>query len=156
MFCKLTWGALVFGIGGAVAGCQSKAPDMTLFTPTAFYAPVKPADPVFIEPAAEPLQASYRPEVAASPAPKSDVRPVSPAAATMGYPVGGASSIAPVPVTKGEIIEWTSKGVPEEVIIERIARSRTVFHLTAADQNELRDKGVSKSVIRAMREMWRR
>ena len=42
------------------------------------------------------------------------------------------------------------------VIIDRIHRSGTTFHLSATDENELRDAGVSEEVVRAMKDTGRR
>ena len=58
-------------------------------------------------------------------------------------------------VTKAEVVDWTQRGTSDDVIIDRIERSGTVFHLTAADENDLRDRGVSESVIRVMRDTAR-
>jgi hypothetical protein len=59
-------------------------------------------------------------------------------------------------VSKGDVITWTQQGTRDDLIIDRIERSGTVFHLTAADESDLRDRGVSESVIRAMRDTQRR
>ncbi|CAN5332630.1 hypothetical protein BH09PLA1_BH09PLA1_20640 [soil metagenome] len=59
-------------------------------------------------------------------------------------------------IGKSEVISWTDQGVRDDIIIDRIERSGTVFRLTAADQNDLRDHGVSESVIRAMKNTARR
>ena len=59
-------------------------------------------------------------------------------------------------VTKSEVITWTDQGVRDDIIIDRIDRSGTVFRLSAADQNDLRDHGVSESVIHAMKDTARR
>jgi hypothetical protein len=59
-------------------------------------------------------------------------------------------------LTKSEVIAWTDQGVRDDIIIDRIERSGTVFRLSAADQNDLRDHGVSESVIRAMKDTARR
>ena len=59
-------------------------------------------------------------------------------------------------VTKYDVIRWTSQGTTDEIIIDRIERSRSVFYLTSADERDLRDEGVSRSVIRAMRDTERR
>jgi len=59
-------------------------------------------------------------------------------------------------VTKKDVIQWTDRGEKDEVIIDRIERSGTVFYLTAADENELRDAGVSEEVMRAMKNTARR
>jgi surface antigen len=59
-------------------------------------------------------------------------------------------------VTKADVIAWTDQGVRDDIIIDRIDRSGAVLRLSAADQNELRDRGVSEPVIRAMRDTARR
>lgn len=73
----------------------------------------------------------------------------------------GRSVSAPAPqpanaVRKQDVIGWTVRGVKDEVIIDRVQRSGTVFHLSAADENELRDAGVSEEVVRAMKDTGRR
>jgi hypothetical protein len=55
------------------------------------------------------------------------------------------------PITSSDVIHWTGRGVREDIIIERIERSSSVFHLTGADENHLRDKGVSEAVIQEMK-----
>ncbi len=57
---------------------------------------------------------------------------------------------------KADIIAWTNQGVRDDIIVDRIERGGTVFDLSAADQNDLRDRGVSETVIRAMRDTMRR
>jgi hypothetical protein len=59
-------------------------------------------------------------------------------------------------VTTKDVINWTARGTRDEIIIDRVERSSTVFHLTAADENQLRDAGVSESVIRSMKDTARR
>ena len=54
-------------------------------------------------------------------------------------------------VTSENVIVWSRNGTRDEVIIDRIERSGTVFHLTAADQDTLRSQGVSDDVVRAMK-----
>lgn len=63
---------------------------------------------------------------------------------------------APRPITLEQVKAWSARGVREQVIIERIERSGTVFHLTAADESDLYEAGVSDAVIRAMRDTARR
>lgn len=65
------------------------------------------------------------------------------------------ASISPT-VTKSDVIAWSQRGTRDDVIVDRIERSGSVFRLTAADENDLRDRGVSESVIRAMRDTSRR
>lgn len=59
-------------------------------------------------------------------------------------------------VTKQDVVQWTQGGVKDEIIIDRIQRSGTVFHITAADENYLRDAGVGEEVMRAMKNTARR
>ncbi len=59
------------------------------------------------------------------------------------------------PVTKDEVIAWANKGTTDEVIIDRIQRNHSRFYLTGADENQLRDAGVSEEVIRTMRDTTR-
>jgi hypothetical protein len=59
-------------------------------------------------------------------------------------------------ISNADVVLWTQRGMPEDIIIDRIEHSGTVFHLTAGEENELRDRGVSASVIRAMRDTSRR
>lgn len=58
-------------------------------------------------------------------------------------------------VTKGDVMAWSNRGMRDGEIIDRIDRSGTVFHLTAADENQLRDAGVSEDVIREMKDTAR-
>jgi hypothetical protein len=59
-------------------------------------------------------------------------------------------------ISKQDVLAWTARGVPEEAIIDRIQSSSSVFVLTAVDETELRDRGVSEAVIRALRDALRR
>lgn len=59
-------------------------------------------------------------------------------------------------VSQGDVIAWTTQGVRDDIIIDRIERSGVVFRLSAADQNDLRDRGVSEEVIRATKNTGRR
>lgn len=54
-------------------------------------------------------------------------------------------------VSVDHVIEWWNDGDSEEEILERLDRSRTVFRLTARDEDRLRDEGVSEDVIRQMK-----
>jgi uncharacterized protein YcfJ len=60
------------------------------------------------------------------------------------------------PITQENVIAWTARGTKDEIIIDRIQQSNTRFYLTAADENSLRDNGVSPEVIRAMKDTARR
>ena len=54
-------------------------------------------------------------------------------------------------VTRDDVITWTRRGMRDGEICDRIDRSGTIFHLTAADENQLRDAGVSEEVIGEMK-----
>jgi uncharacterized protein YcfJ len=54
-------------------------------------------------------------------------------------------------VTKRHVIQWTRDGLKDEIIIDRIEQSGSVFSVTVMDENELRDAGVSEEVIRSMK-----
>jgi uncharacterized protein YcfJ len=59
-------------------------------------------------------------------------------------------------LSRTDVIRWSDDGVSDEVIIDRIERSGTIFRLTARDENSLRDKGLSEDVIEAMKDTARR
>lgn len=59
-------------------------------------------------------------------------------------------------VTKVDVMDWSRRGVRDDIIIDRIDRSGTVFYLKAAEENQLREAGVSEDVIRAMKDTARR
>ena len=59
-------------------------------------------------------------------------------------------------VTRTDVIEWTRRGDRDEQIIDRIERSASVPRLTARDENDLRDAGVSERVILSMKDAARR
>jgi surface antigen len=68
----------------------------------------------------------------------------------------GAPRTTAAAVTRDDVIEWTRRGDRDEQIIDRIDRSGTVIRLSARDENQLRDSGVSEDVIRAMKNTDRR
>ena len=72
------------------------------------------------------------------------------------YTTNSAYSASSTAVTPDDVIAWTQRGTREDIIIDRIERSNTVYHLTAADENRLRDAGVSETVIIVMRDTARR
>ncbi len=61
------------------------------------------------------------------------------------------SSSAVAAVTKQDVINWSARNTSDDVIISRLRQSGSTFYLTAADEKELRDNGVSPRVIDAMR-----
>lgn len=59
-------------------------------------------------------------------------------------------------ITQAKVIEWSRHGVPQQVIVDRIERSGSRFSLAAADENRLREAGVSEDVVLAMKQTSRR
>jgi uncharacterized protein YcfJ len=59
-------------------------------------------------------------------------------------------------LSRTDVMRWSKDGVSDEVIIDRIERSGTIFRLTAKDENTLRDQGLSEDVIEAMKDTARR
>ena len=59
-------------------------------------------------------------------------------------------------LSRTDVVRWSDDGVSDEVIIDRIERSGTIFRLTAKDENALRDQGLSEDVIGAMKDTARR
>jgi uncharacterized protein YcfJ len=55
-------------------------------------------------------------------------------------------------VSKEDVIAMSNRGLRDGEIIDRIDRSGTVYHLSAADENDLRDARVSENVIREMKD----
>jgi hypothetical protein len=74
-----------------------------------------------------------------------------------GYYSNNAGSTAPAArpasggVTRNDVMDWTRSGVRDEIIVDRIQRSGSVFYLTAGDEQQLRSASVSPGVIAAMR-----
>lgn len=61
------------------------------------------------------------------------------------------SYVANEPIRRQDVIAWKKHGVADSVIIDRIERNSVRMQLTAADENSLRENGVSEDVINAMR-----
>ena len=59
-------------------------------------------------------------------------------------------------LSRTDVVRWSDDGVSDEVIIDRIERSGTIFRLTAKDETSLRDRGLSADVIEAMKDTARR
>jgi len=72
------------------------------------------------------------------------------------YRSGRSNNASANAVTRNDVIDWTRRGDREDLIIDRIDHSGTVFHLSARDENQLRDAGVGEEVIRAMKDTARR
>jgi uncharacterized protein YcfJ len=72
------------------------------------------------------------------------------------YRSGRSNNASASRVTRNDVIDWTRRGDRDDLIIDRIDRSGTVFRLSSRDENQLRDAGVGEEVIRAMKETARR
>jgi uncharacterized protein YcfJ len=59
-------------------------------------------------------------------------------------------------ITRQDVMNWVRQGDRDDLIIDRIERSGTVFQVSSRDENALRDAGVSEEVIRAMKDTARR
>ena len=80
------------------------------------------------------------------------VPPLSVASADPAVVSPPAAAVDPVvDVSQSDVFGWTVRGVSDDVILDRIGRARSTFHLSAGDEIRLRDAGVSDDVIRAMK-----
>ena len=59
-------------------------------------------------------------------------------------------------ITRQDVMNWVRQGDRDDLIIDRIERSGTVFQISSRDENALRDAGVSEEVIRTMKDTARR
>jgi hypothetical protein len=59
-------------------------------------------------------------------------------------------------LTQEQVVTWTKSGTRDDIIIDRIERSDVVFRMTATEEQNLRQQGVSSDVIFAMKETCRR
>ncbi len=59
-------------------------------------------------------------------------------------------------LTKEQVTAWAQQGTRDDIIIDCIERGHTIFRLSAADDEHLRQQGVSEDVICAMKETARR
>jgi uncharacterized protein YcfJ len=55
-------------------------------------------------------------------------------------------------ITNVDIMDWSRQGVKDDIIIDRIQRSGQTFAVTASDERDLRNAGVSERVIQAMKD----
>ena len=67
-----------------------------------------------------------------------------------------ASAGRPGGITKEDVVRWTGRGDRDDLIVDRIEQSGTAERLSSRDENDLRDRGVSEDVIRAMKDAARR
>lgn len=63
---------------------------------------------------------------------------------------------APETFSPQDVVHWTRSGESDFEIVRRIEEGATVFRLNAADENRLRDQGVSERVIESMKATARR
>ncbi|HZE21642.1 MAG TPA: hypothetical protein VE082_06285 [Desulfobaccales bacterium] len=72
--------------------------------------------------------------------------------------LGGCAALTgtsrPAPVTVGQIVKWSHEGVPPQDIINLMQDSGTVYRLSAAQLAELKQKGVSDSVLNYMQQTY--
>ena len=78
-------------------------------------------------------------------------QPAAEKVATALPPAHAVSYAEIAPISTADVIRWTARGLREDIIIDRIERSPSIFHLTAADENHLHDKGVSEAIILEMK-----
>jgi hypothetical protein len=72
-------------------------------------------------------------------------------ASTTTPPPAPTPANAPNSVSRADIMSWSKSGVKDEIIIDRIQRSGQTFTVTAADEQQLKQAGVSDAVITAMK-----
>ena len=72
------------------------------------------------------------------------------------YPETSNQPVVARTLTKEDVIRWSARGDRDDLIIDRIEQSGATFHLTSREENDLRDRGVSEEVIRAMKDTARR
>lgn len=70
--------------------------------------------------------------------------------------VGCATKPRPQPLAQADIVSLTKAGVPDDEIIARIDRTRTVFRLGSEDVIRLRNEGVSDRVVNYMLDTYAR
>jgi len=95
----------------------------------------------------------------------SDVRHA-PVVVTPAPDCSAAVRVEPVHATRAEtasaavcprdVIRWSRDGRTDEQILQTLEERRAVVPLTAADENNLRDAGVSETLIEAIKTMSRR
>lgn len=114
--------------------------------------PAPTADAAVTSPVGRPVNAGDgRVAVAAAPTPLVTLSPP-----TFAGPKVGTAVAADQPITEDQVVGWATQGTRDDVIIDRIERSRAVFRLSPTDEQHLRQQGVSADVIVAMREScWR-
>jgi len=87
---------------------------------------------------------------------RSESTDYAPSASVFASHAGERAVSAHSVVTNDQVITWTRAGARDDLIIDRIERCDAVFRLTAGDELNLRQQGVSEDVIYAMKEAARR
>lgn len=59
-------------------------------------------------------------------------------------------------LTTEQVAMWAQQGMRDDIIIDRIERAQTIIRLSAAEEQSLRQQGVSEDVIFALKETARR
>ena len=118
---KLCLGVAVCVVGG----CQS---DPIASGSPSGRAPVRPAEPVAVADAS-PVQSSVAPVVA---------------------PPTALASAEP-PVSQSDVLKWVARGTADDVILDRIQHAPNAIRLSAGQEMQLHEAGVTDEVIRAMK-----
>jgi hypothetical protein len=66
----------------------------------------------------------------------------------------GCASLAPKPVTVGQIVQMSQEGVPAQEIIDKMRKSQTVYRLKASQLAKLKEEGVAVAVIDYMQQTY--
>jgi hypothetical protein len=131
-----------------LAGCASNSPTASIVPPS----PAPAVQPAAAVPASHALLGAAGPAVTKSRPPVrvhgSDDRMPVVYTTTVVEPVARPASET---VTPAKVVDWTRRGEAEWVIVERINGCSAPVELNAAEENKLRDAGVSEKVIDALK-----
>jgi hypothetical protein len=136
----------VLALAGGLMGCAAEHPSMLLGRLPANETPA-------ISHAALAPPAQDRTRELPDQAGDSTASSESTLASSRQHPVYASNSSR---ISKQDVIDWTARGVREDVVLERINRCGNLPRLTAADENQMRDAGVSETVIQELRAAARR
>lgn len=103
-------------------------------------------DLYYQQPPAAPAQPAYPQPGYGQPATPPPLPPAPPPGNYQAPPAQPMQALTPQ-----DVILWSQRGTPENVIIDRIQRSGTRFYLSPQDEQQLRAAGVSANVVAAMR-----
>jgi hypothetical protein len=146
LVCSMIVGSVTCVIAG---GCGSASPSYSMSPPAP--AAVAPTQQASASPSPSP-EVPNQVAVANSPTPGGGTR-VSEDAPTYQTEITRARHER---LSSEQVATWAQQGTRDDIIIDRIERAQTIFRLSAADEQSLRQQGVSEDVICAMRETARR